>query len=117
MHVLFLCNQGQHRAPTAAKLFSVRFETRSAGLYSDSPVTETQLAWADVIAVMEDEQRIELGKRFPKLYLAKKIVTLHISDTYAYGSSELIAALQAKADLLTPATQSELHAANAVSAH
>jgi predicted protein tyrosine phosphatase len=105
MRVLFLCNQGQNRSLTAAKLFSDRYETRSAGLYSEHPVTAQLLEWADVIAVMEDEQRIELGKRFPKIYLTKKIVTLHISDAYAYGSPELIAALKRKADLLEPTLQ------------
>lgn len=105
MRILFICNQAKHRSPTAAKLFSSQHETRFAGLYNEKPVTEQELAWANLIAVMEDEQHIELSKRFPKIYLTKQIITLHISDVYAADSPELIHALQQKADLLEPLKQ------------
>ena len=102
MRILFICNQARHRSPTAAKLFSAKYETKYAGLYNEPSVTQKELDWADVIAVMEDEQRIEISKRFPRTYLTKQIVTMHISDAYAAGSPELIQALQQKADLLEP---------------
>jgi predicted protein tyrosine phosphatase len=90
-----------HRSPTAAKLFT-EFETRAKGLYTDNPVTAADLEWADVVAVMEPEQRHELGKRFPTLYLQKRIVCLDVSDSHSYGSPELIAALEQKRELLMP---------------
>ncbi len=68
MKILFICNQNQNRSKTAEEIFKGRFETKSAGLYNESPVTEEQLEWADAVFVMEEEQRHELAKRFPKQY-------------------------------------------------
>jgi len=77
-------------------LFSSQFETKSAGLYNEKPVTEKQLDWADIIIVMEESQRKELSKRFPKQYLKKQILCLDISDTYFYNQPELIEVLKEK---------------------
>ena len=78
MKVLFICNQNENRSKTAEELFKDRFETKSAGLYNKKPVTKSQLEWADVIIVMEDLQRKELAKRFPDLYLGKRIISLDV---------------------------------------
>lgn len=94
MKILFICNQNRHRSKTAEELFKGEFDTRSAGLYNEIPVTESQIAWADLIIVMEDAQRLELSKRFPKLYLTKQILSLDIPDFYGYNQPELV-------DLLT----------------
>ena len=96
MNVLFICNQGQHRSKTAAKLLSERFQTASAGLYSDTPVTETQLAEADVIVVMEERHRREIAERFPPVYLQKRILVLGIPDIYRCGQLELVRLLKAR---------------------
>jgi predicted protein tyrosine phosphatase len=96
MKVLFICNQNQHRSKTAEILFQKKFETKSAGLYNQSPVTEREMQWADVVVVMEDHQRTELGKRFPTLYLQKRIVSLNISDMYARDQPELVTLLKKK---------------------
>ena len=96
MKVLFICNQNQNRSKTAEELFRDRFETKSAGLYNEKPVTEKQLAWADVVAVMEDEQRAEIAKRFPKQYMQKRILSLKIPDVYHYNQPELIELLEGK---------------------
>lgn len=69
MKVLFICNQNQNRSKTAENLFRNKFETKSAGLYNEKPVTEKQIEWADKIMVMEDSQRSEISKRFPKQYI------------------------------------------------
>lgn len=89
MKVLFICNQNQHRSKTAEAMFKDRFQTRSAGLYNEHPVKEQDLEWADIIIVMEDFQRTELSKRFPKLYLKKQIISLDIPDMYQYNQKEL----------------------------
>lgn len=60
MKVLFVCNQGRNRSRTAAQVFQSIYETRAAGLYSEPPVSAQDLAWADVIVVMEEHQREEL---------------------------------------------------------
>ncbi len=96
MKVLFICNQNQNRSKTAEELFKDRFNTKSAGLYNITPVTEKEISWAEVIVVMEDFQRREIAKRFPKQYLFKRIISLNVPDTYYYNQKELIDVLNSK---------------------
>jgi len=56
MKVLFVCNQNQNRSKTAKDFFRDRFNTKSAGLYNEKPVTEKEISWADTIVVMQDKQ-------------------------------------------------------------
>ena len=100
MNVLFICNQNQNRSKTAEHVFKAKFRTKSAGLYNENPVSEKQLSWADVVVVMEDAQRSELAKRFPGQYMQKRILSLGIPDSYNYGQTELVKALQSKVDEL-----------------
>ena len=90
MKLLFICNQNKNRSKTAEELFKEDFETRSAGLFNEHPVTKEQLAWADLILVMEDSQREELSTRFPKIYLKKQIICLEIPDSFHYNQKELV---------------------------
>lgn len=96
MKVLFICNQNQNRSKTAEELFKDRFKTKSAGLYNREPVTENELLWAETLVVMEDEQRSEIAKRFPDIYMKKKIISLNIPDIYYYNQPELIKVLKNK---------------------
>ena len=96
MKVLFICNQNQNRSVTAEGLFSDRFETKSAGLYNQNPVTKDELEWADVVMVMEEDQRSEIAKRFPRQYLQKRILNLEIHDVYYFNSPDLIRVLEAR---------------------
>lgn len=96
MKVLFICNQNENRSKTAEELFKDRFETKSAGLYNEKPVTKKQIEWADMIIVMEDIQRKELANRFPDLYLKKRIISLDIPDIYSYGQDSLKSMLKSK---------------------
>jgi len=100
MKVLFICNQNKNRSKTAEKIFNNRFQTKSAGLYNSKPVTKKQLSWADTIVVMEDEQRTEISKRFPDIYIKKRILSLEIPDTYSYNQPELINNLKSKLNKL-----------------
>ena len=100
MKVLFICNQNQNRSKTAEHLFKEMFETKSAGLYNEKPVTEKELSWADLIVVMEDSQRSELSKRFPKQYMQKQIISLEIPDIYSFNQPKLIEALNSKVKTL-----------------
>jgi len=100
MKVLFICNQNQNRSKTAEELFKNKFETKSAGLYNEHPVTEKQLSWADVIIVMEEHQRKEIAKRFPQKYMQKRILSLNIPDVYHYNQPELIKSLKSKINML-----------------
>ena len=96
MKVLFICNQNENRSKTAEEMFKKKYETRSAGLYNENPVTEKDLSWADVVVVMEEEQRDEIAKRFPKLYLKKQIINLGIQDIYTYNQPHLKELLKVK---------------------
>ncbi len=89
MKLLFICNQNKNRSTTAEEMMKTKFETKSAGLFNEKPVQERTIAWADVVIVMEDAQRKELAKRFPKQYLQKKILTLNIPDVYSYNQQAL----------------------------
>ena len=90
MKVLFICNQNENRSKTAEKLFKGKFETKSAGLYNEKPVSIKQMSWADAIVVMEDFQRHELAVRFPDEYMKKRVLSMEIPDIYRYNQPELI---------------------------
>lgn len=96
MKLLFICNQNINRSKTAEKLFKPKFETRSAGLYNENPVTKKQISWADIVVVMEDSQRSEIAQRFPEEYLKKQIISLNIPDIYHYDQPSLIEILKDK---------------------
>ena len=100
MNVLFVCNQNQNRSKTAEELFKARFSVKSAGLFNENPVTEQQIEWADVVVVMEDEQRSEIAKRFPKQYIQKRILSLNIPDVYQFNQPELVDTLKSKIELI-----------------
>lgn len=101
MKILFICNQNQNRSKTAEYLFKNKFETKSAGLYNEKPVTKKQLSWADTIIVMEDAQRAEIAKRFPKEYMQKQILSLNIPDIYQFNQPELNSLLKLKMNSLS----------------
>lgn len=100
MNILFICNQNQNRSKTAEEIFKDRFNVKSAGLYNERPVTAKQISWADIIIVMEEGQRSEIAKRFPKQYVSKRILSFDIPDTYHYNQPKLISILKSKIDEL-----------------
>ncbi len=100
MKLLFICNQNQNRSKTAEELFKNRFETKSAGLYNEKPVGEKELAWADLVLVMDDAQRAEISRRFPKQYLEKRILSLNVPDAFHYNQPELVELLKLKVEEL-----------------
>ena len=90
LRILFICNQGKHRSRTAELLFNNEFQTRSAGLFSETRrVQKEDLLWADTVFVMEEFQREEIARRFPKEYLLKRILCLNIPDQFSFGQAEL----------------------------
>ena len=96
MKLLFICNQNQHRSKTAEDIFKERFEVKSAGLFNDNPVTESQINWADTIVVMEDFQRAEIIGRFPEECVKKQVISLGIPDVYLRGDPELVELLKSR---------------------
>jgi predicted protein tyrosine phosphatase len=88
-NLLFICNQNKNRSKTAEEIMQSNFNTKSAGLFNDKPVEEQTIEWADTIIVMEEQQRLEVAKRFPREYLQKRILNLNIPDMYKYNQKEL----------------------------
>ena len=97
MKMLFVCNQGWHRSPTAAELFSDEHDTRFAGCFSEeNPVSSEMLLWADTLFVMEEVQRAWLVEHFPKEVMAACLITLDIPDVYQRGDPKLVSLLEKK---------------------
>ncbi len=96
MNVLFVCNQNKNRSKLAEHLFQDKFNTKSAGLYNNKPLNQKQLSWADVVVVMEEEQRDEVENRFPQLSVQKRILSFDIPDVYNYDNLQLKKILEMK---------------------
>jgi predicted protein tyrosine phosphatase len=98
--VLFICSRNRLRSPTAESIFSGRsgLEVDSAGLAPDAeyPLDAEQVAWADIIFVMERVHRTRLAQRFKRVLQGKKVVCLDIPDHYAFMQPELVALLERK---------------------
>jgi len=101
--LLFICHSNQNRSPTAEQIFkeNKKLSVKSAGLYEGSKrfVDEELVEWADMIFVMEDYQKTELLRRFPKVSKHKPIIVLDIEDVYDYMELKLISLLKEKMKL------------------
>lgn len=108
--VLFVCDQNRLRSPTAEALFAgdPTLEVRSAGCRTDAtaPITREALEWADVIFVMERNQRNVIRKRFEDIYQHKKIICLYIEDMYEYMDPDLVGLLTERVQPHLPARPS-----------
>lgn len=97
--ILFICSRNRLRSPTAEEAFAryPGIETDSAGLAPDAatPLSVEQIAWADIIFVMEQSHKQALSKRFRPHLSGKRVIVLGIADKYAYQDPELIRRLEA----------------------
>jgi predicted protein tyrosine phosphatase len=98
--VLFICTQNRLRSSTAEQVFATwpGIATDSAGLGNDADVqlSPEQIAWADIIFVMEKAHRNRLGTRFKRHLNGKRVICLDIPDEYEYMQPELVKLLKAK---------------------
>lgn len=99
-HILFLCSQNKLRSPTAEAIFAnhPRVDVDSAGLNNDAitPLSPEQLAWADLIIVMEKAHHNRLARKFSKHLRGKRLVVLNIPDDYDYMEPALIQLLKTR---------------------
>ena len=97
--VLLLCTHNRLRSPTAEQVFAFwpGIETDSAGLGADVPLSPEQLAWAQIVFVMEKKHKARLSSGFRHRLNGKRVVCLDIPDEYAYMQSELVRLLKTKA--------------------
>jgi predicted protein tyrosine phosphatase len=99
-NLLFICGQNKLRSPTAEHVFAQwqTVQTDSAGLNNDAEVqlSSEQIAWADIIFVMEKAHRAKLSQRFRKQLGGKRVICLDIPDDFEYMDPELVKLLQVK---------------------
>ena len=100
MRALFICTHNRLRSPTAEQVFASwpGVETDSAGVGADAdvPLSPEQLAWAEIVFVMEKAHRNRLSAKFRRHLNGKRIVCLDIPDDYDYMQPELVRLLEKK---------------------
>ena len=100
--VLFLCRHNRMRSPTAERVFGKRadLDVRSAGTAPDAlaRVNARMLEWADLIFIMDDQQRRSLNRRFGSHPALEHLVCLDIPDDFAFMQPELIGLLQERVE-------------------
>ena len=100
IRALFICSRNRLRSPSAEQMFATwpNVETDSAGLAADADrvLDRDQIAWADMIFVMEAVHQRRLKSRFGKDLRGKKVICLDIPDNYTLMQPELVTVLIAK---------------------
>jgi predicted protein tyrosine phosphatase len=101
MNVLFVCSGNKLRSPTAEKVFSNVFNTRSAGTSKNSKrqLNIDDIKWSDQIFVMEEKHKQRILSSFPRAMEFKRIEVLNILDNYKYMQNDLISILKEKVNL------------------
>ncbi len=98
MNILFVCSRNQWRSPTAEALYRHHPDhtARSGGTAAAARHrgNARDIAWADLIAVMETEHKRQLAQRFADLLRRKRLLVLDIPDDYGYMDADLINAIQ-----------------------
>ena len=96
--VLFVCRQNRMRSATAERLFCKRtdLDVRSAGTAPDAlvRVNTNMLDWAEIVFVMDDDQRQWLESNFESHPALAKIVCLDIPDVFSFLQPELVKLLE-----------------------
>jgi predicted protein tyrosine phosphatase len=92
LRVLFVCSLNQWRSPTAERIYrqDARLEVRSAGIRTDAnrPLSAGDIEWADVIFVMDRDQKEWIQERFRDSNLPR-IRILDIPDSLIYMDPRL----------------------------
>lgn len=92
LRVLFVCALNQWRSPTAEVIYrnDPRLEVRSAGIRAEAKrrISSADIAWADVIFVMDRKQKSWIQESFKDRELPR-IEVLDITDGLIYMDPEL----------------------------
>lgn len=101
LRVLFVCALNQWRSPTAEHLYrdDARLQVRSAGIRAEARrrISESDLTWADVVFVMDRDQKRWIREHFPSLDLPD-IRILDVTDEFEYMDPRLQVALRTAID-------------------
>ncbi|KAA6430501.1 protein-tyrosine-phosphatase [Dyadobacter flavalbus] len=105
-NILVICGRNKRRSRTAEHLFKNddRFNIRSAGLspQSNRKISENDLNWADLVLVMEGNQKMKIKKIYHYLQLPE-IEVLNIPDDYEFMEDELVATLMLEINVVLAA--------------
>lgn len=92
-NILVVCGRNKKRSRTAEHIFKNddRFKIRSVGLSpsSDRKISENDLRWANIVFVMEQDQREKIWDIYKNIILPN-IEVLNIEDDYEFMDPELI---------------------------
>ena len=98
MHVLFVCRQNRKRSATAERIFgkdpSLHVLSAGTGVDALVRVNQRMLEWADVIFIMDDDQRRDLTRMFPGDPALSRLICLDILDRYDFLDPELVTLLR-----------------------
>jgi predicted protein tyrosine phosphatase len=99
--VLFVCRHNRMRSATAERIFCKRadLDVRSAGTSADAltRINRRMLDWADLIFIMDDQQRRSLQRQFGTHPALQRLICLDIPDEFAFLQPELVDLLQTRA--------------------
>ena len=99
--VLFVCRLNRMRSATAERIFSKRpdLDVRSAGTSEDAltRVNAQMLDWADLIFIMDDQQRRALDRLFAGHPALEQLICLDIPDDFSFLQPELVQLLETRA--------------------
>jgi len=105
LNILFVCGKNQWRSPTGEAVFrgDERMAVRSAGLsqVAKRKMSAHDLAWADIVFVMDADQKSKIVSLYRQVCDLPEIVNLEIPDIYPYMNPELV-------ELLTGGVEAEL---------
>ncbi|MEM9364582.1 MAG: protein tyrosine phosphatase [Planctomycetota bacterium] len=100
--VLFVCSKNQWRSPTAEAIYrdDPRVGVRSRGTANAArrTVRAVDLAWADLVLMMENRHRRRLLAMFPRETQFLQIEVLHIRDHYQFMDPELVEMIRTAAE-------------------
>jgi predicted protein tyrosine phosphatase len=100
-NLLFICSEGKNRSVTAADLYKNEYNTCSKGIYSSFIVNlEKEIAWADLIFVMEKQHEETLMNYYEKILKNKPVFNLNIEDIYLKNDPMLEKIIKEKVDPL-----------------
>ncbi len=92
-NILVVCGRNKRRSRTAEFIFKndSRFNIRSVGLSpsSDRKISEKDLLWADLVLVMENNQKSKLQTLYPQVKI-KNLGILQIPDDYEFMQPDLV---------------------------
>ncbi len=99
IHVLFVCSQNKWRSPTAETIYrdDQRMSVRSRGTARTAvrTIQAADLAWADLVMVMEHKHRTRLLADYPGETKYLPMHVLEIPDEYRLMDEELIELIKA----------------------